>query len=80
MHHSMEFSEDSSIKTIYERYISQSHAAMIIVTKEKVHHNLFSDKFNLHPKQPYKDTNQTSESLQIKIQSSESEGIRIVQL
>lgn len=72
---------DLNIKKMYELYVTQCEKENVPV-KEKYYYNVnvFSTKFNLHFKQPSKDTCQTSDSLQIKIQSSDGEGIKMVEI
>lgn len=65
---------------MYELYIAQCEDEDLTPVKEKYYYKVFSNKFNLHFKQPSKDTCQTCGYLQIKIQSSISEGIRIAKL
>lgn len=48
--------------------------------KEKYYYNVFSTKFNLYIKQPSKDTCQTCDAFQIKIQSSDDEGIKMAKI
>lgn len=67
---------DLNIKKMYELYISQCEDENIVPVKEKYYYWVFSTKFNLHFKAPSKDTCSTCDSLQIKIESSDSERMR----
>ena len=48
--------------------------------RKKNYYNVFSTKFNLHFKLPSKDTCQTCDAFQIKIQSLDDEGIRMAKI
>ncbi|UYV75554.1 hypothetical protein LAZ67_13000591 [Cordylochernes scorpioides] len=71
---------DLNIKKMYELYATQCKKENVVPVKEKYYYKVFSTKFNLHFKQPSKDTCQTCDYLQIKIQSSDSEGIQMAKI
>ncbi|UYV67129.1 hypothetical protein LAZ67_4004017, partial [Cordylochernes scorpioides] len=71
---------DLNIKKMYELYATQCKKKNVVPVKEKYYYKVFSTKFNLHFKQPSKDTCQTCDYLQIKIQSSDSEGIQMAKI
>lgn len=48
--------------------------------KERYYYMVFSTKFNLHCKQPFKVACQTCDSLLIKIQSSDGNGIQMAKI
>ena len=47
---------DLNIKKLYELYITECVKENVAPEKEKYYYNVFSTKFNLHFKQPSKDT------------------------
>ncbi|GFV43604.1 uncharacterized protein TNCV_2679061 [Trichonephila clavipes] len=64
---------------MYELYITQCTEENIEPVKEN-YYKVFSTKFNLHFKQPSKDTCKTCDYLQIKIESSDSEEMRMAKI
>ncbi|GFW17791.1 uncharacterized protein TNCV_1133911 [Trichonephila clavipes] len=71
---------DLNIKKMYELYVTECEKENVAPVKEKYYYNVFSTKFNLHFKQPSKDTCQTCDAFQIKIQSSDDEGIKMAKI
>lgn len=65
---------------MYNLYITQCEKENVVPVKAKYYYKVFSTKFNLHFKQPSKDTCQTCDSLRIKIRSSDSEGIQMAKI
>lgn len=65
---------------MYELYVTQCEKENVVPVKEKYCYNVFSTKFNLLFKQPSKDTCQTCDALQIKIQSSDGEEIKTAKI
>lgn len=71
---------DLNIKKMYELYVTECEKENVLPVKEKYYYNVFSKKFNLHFKQPSKDTCQTCDALKIKSQSSDGEGIKTAEI
>ncbi|CAH1106789.1 unnamed protein product [Psylliodes chrysocephalus] len=71
---------DLNIKKVYELYVTECEKENVAPVKEKYYYNVFSTKFNLHFKQPSEDTCQTCDAFQIKIQSSDDEGIKMAKI
>lgn len=71
---------DLNIKKMYELYVTKCEKENVAPVKEKYYYNVFSTKFNLHFKQPSKDTCQACDAFQIKIQSSDDEGIKMAKI
>ncbi|KAI4478515.1 hypothetical protein M0804_011838 [Polistes exclamans] len=71
---------DLNIKKMFELYVTKCEKENVLAVKEKYYYNVFSTKFNLHFKQPSKDTCQTCDALQIKIQSSDGEGKKTAEI
>lgn len=71
---------DLNIKKMYELYVTECVKENVAPVKEKYYYNVFSTKFNLHFKQPSKDTCQTCDAFQIKIQSLDDEGIQMAKI
>lgn len=71
---------DLNIKKMCELYVTECEKENVLPVKEKYYYNVFSKKFNLHFKQPSKDTCQTCDALKIKSQSSDGEGIKTAEI
>nr|XP_033325321.1 uncharacterized protein LOC117219890 [Megalopta genalis] len=71
---------DLNIKKMYELYVTECEKENVVPVKEKYYYNVFSTKFNLHFKQPSKDTCQNCDALQIKIQSSDGEAKKMAEI
>ena len=67
---------------MYELYITECLKKNVAPVKEKYYYlyNVFSTKFNLHFKEPSKDTCQTCDAFQMKSQSLDDDGIQMAKI
>ncbi|KAL3287741.1 hypothetical protein HHI36_002205 [Cryptolaemus montrouzieri] len=65
---------------MYELYVTESETKNVAPVKEKYYCNVFFTKFNLPFKQPSKNTCQSCDGFQIKIQSSDDDGIKMAKI